>query len=112
MASNELYRGNDDGIFTFVAGLTLGLLGGTLAGILFSPKSGDELRADAYRVARALPGRVNNELTNPGTRTRTFIDKTRHRIEDRVGKVKKDLEADRMAKAKRAEELASGYEFN
>ena len=112
MSRDGSYRGEDDGIFTFVASLMLGLLGGTLAGILLAPKSGDELREDAYRLARTLPKRVNDELANPGTCTRTFIDKTRHRIEDRVGKVKKDREADRMAKAKRAEELASGYEFN
>lgn len=102
---------NDDGIFTFLAGMTLGVFGGALAGLLFAPKSGDELRADTQEFVRHLPGRVNEELRNPNTRTREFIDKTRYSIESQVGKVKKGRDADRMAKAKRAEELASGYEF-
>lgn len=105
-------REGDDGIFTFLAGMALGMLGGGLAGILFAPKSGDELRADANAFMRSLPSRVNEELSNPRTRTREFIDKTRYSIENQVGKVKKDRAAGRMAKAKEAEELASGYDFN
>ena len=105
-------REGDDGIYTFLAGMALGMLGGGLAGILFAPKSGDELRADANAFVRSLPSRVNEELSNPHTRTREFIDKTRYSIENQVGKVKKDRAAGRMAKAKEAEELASGYEFN
>ncbi|HEY9687196.1 MAG TPA: YtxH domain-containing protein [Coleofasciculaceae cyanobacterium] len=104
-------RQNDDGIFAFLAGMFLGLFGGVLAGLLFAPKSGDELRGDAQKFVSTLPSRVNQELSNPNTRTREFIDKTRYSIESQVGKVKKDRDADRMAKAKRAEELASGYEF-
>lgn len=105
-------RENDDGIFTFLLGMIFGVLGGVVAGILFAPKSGDELRADAQDFMRALPGRLNDEINNPNTRTREFIEKTRYSIESQVGKVKRDRDADRMAKAKRAEELASGYEFN
>ena len=104
-------RQNDDGIFVFLAGLTMGMLGGTLAGLLFAPKSGDELRANTQKFITSLPGRVNDEFSNPNTRTREFIDKTRYSIESQVGKVKKGRDADRMAKAKLAEELASGYEF-
>lgn len=105
-------REDGDGIFTFLAGMTLGMLGGAVAGLLFAPKSGDELRADAQDFIRTLPGRVNDELRNPNTRTREFIDKTRYNIEAQVGKVKRNREADRQAKAKHAEELAAGYEFN
>lgn len=105
-------RESDDGIFTFLTGMIFGMLCGGLAGILFTPKSGDALRADANTFMRGLPGRVNEEFRNPNARTREFIDKTRYSIENQVGKVKKDRDAGRMAKAKRAEELASGFEFN
>lgn len=105
-------RQDGDGIFTFVAGMTVGLLGGAVAGLLLAPKSGEELRADAQTFIRNLPNRVNDELNNPNTRTREFIAKTRYNIENQVGKVKKDREADRLAKAKNAEELAAGYDFN
>lgn len=112
MSRESMHNGDGDGIFTFIAGMVVGLLGGALGGILFAPKSGDELRADAHTLVRNLPSRMNDELRNPNTRTREFIDKTRYSIESQVGKVKKERDADRMAKAKRAEEMASGYEFN
>jgi gas vesicle protein len=112
MSRESMHRSDSDGIFTFIAGMTFGILGGVLGGILFAPKSGDELRADAHVFARNLPTRVNNELRNPNTRTREFIDKTRYNIESQVGKVKKDRNADRQARAKRAEELATGYDYN
>ncbi len=110
--ANESYKSDGDGILLFLSGMALGILGGGLAGVLFAPKSGDELRADANAFVRSLPGRMNEELHNPNARTREFIEKTRYSIENQVGKVKKDRDADRMAKAKKAEELASGYEFN
>lgn len=110
--SREFKKEDGDGLLTFLAGMALGMLGGGLMGVLFAPKSGDELRADANAFVRSLPSRVNEEFNNPNAKTREFIDKTRYSIENQVGKVKKDRDADRMAKAKRAEELASGYDFN
>jgi gas vesicle protein len=105
-------READDGILTFLAGMALGMIGGGLMGILLAPKSGDELRADANAFVRSLPNRVNDEFRNPNTKTREFIEKTRYSIENQVGKVKKDRDAGRMAKAKEAEELATGYDYN
>ncbi len=105
-------READDSILTFLAGMALGAIGGGLLGVLLAPKSGDELRADANAFMRSLPGRVNDELKNPNAKTREFIDKTRYSIENQVGKVKKDRDADRMAKAKQAEEMATGYDYN
>ena len=105
-------READDGILTFLAGMALGMIGGGLVGILLAPKSGDELRADANAFVRSLPNRVNDELRNPNAKTREFIEKTRYNIENQVGKVKKDRDADRMAKAKHAEEVATGYDYN
>lgn len=105
-------REDGDGIFTFLAGMTLGMLGGAVAGLLFAPKPGNELRADAQDFISTLPGRLNDELKNPNARTREFIERTRYNIEAQVGKVKRSREAERQAKAKQAEELAAGYEFN
>jgi gas vesicle protein len=97
--------------FSFIAGLMLGLLGGGMLGLLFAPKSGDELRSDINEFVKELPDKLNDEFRNPNTRTREFIAKTRYNIETQVGKVKRDMQADRMAKAKLAEEMASGYEY-
>ena len=103
---------SDDGIFTFVAALFLGLLAGSVLGVLFAPKSGDELRADLQDVAKNLPGKLNDEFRNPNAKTRTFIDRTRYGIENQMGKVKSNRDAGRMAKAKEAEEAAGGYDYN
>jgi gas vesicle protein len=105
-------READDGIITFLAGMGLGIVGGGFMGLLLAPKSGDELRADANALIRSLPSKVNEEFRNPNAKTREFIDKTRYSIENQVGKVKKGRDADRMAKAKNAEEIATGYDYN
>ncbi len=112
MSRDGFYQQEDDGIFAFVVGLLAGLLGGAAAGLLLAPKPGDALRSDTYRVARTLPKLLNEEFTNPDAQTRQFIAKAQHNLANQVGKVKKDRAAGRMAKAKEAEELASGYEFN
>lgn len=105
-------KANDDEIFAFLAGMILGMLGGSLLGILYAPKSGDQIRSDVSGFTRGLAGRMNDELSSSNQRTRGFIEKTRYNIENRVGKVRKDRAAGRMAKAKHAEEVASGYDFN
>ena len=106
-------RDNDDDISAFMLGLVAGLAGGAMMGVLFAPKSGDELREDINEVAQNLPRRLNDEMKNPQSRARSFIDRTRYNIESQVDRVKRDIEADRMARAKQAEEMASGnYEYN
>ena len=103
-----LRQREEDGILTFVSGMMLGLLGGAVIGLLVAPKSGQALRSGTYKALSKLPDRVNEAEV----RTKDLIDKTRHKVENQMGKVRKEREADRMAKVKRAEELASGYEFN
>lgn len=105
-------KDNDDGIAAFMLGLLAGLAGGAVLGVLFAPKSGEEMREDLGDLTQNLPKKLNDEINNPQSKAREFIDRTRYNIESQVDKVKKDIEADRMARAKRAEETASGYEYN
>ncbi len=112
MSRENISRNDSDDIFIFITGMAVGMLGGAIVGLLFAPKSGDRLRGDTQRFVQGLPKRVDDEFRNSNTKTREFIDKTRYNIESQVGKVKKERDADRMAKAKRAEEIAGGYEFN
>lgn len=102
----------DDSIVSFLLGLTAGVIGGTVAGLLLAPKSGDELREDINAFVKDLPDKLDNEITNPEGNTRNLINRAKINIEARVDQVKKDREADRQQKAKMAEELASGYEYN
>jgi len=103
---------HESGIFTFIAGLFLGAVGGAVAGLILAPKSGEELRQDANKLIQSLPSRVNSELTESNVRTQKFIERARYNIESRVGEFRKGQEASRQAKAKHAEEMASGYDFN
>ncbi len=101
----------DDSTLAYLLGLGIGLAGGALLGLLYAPKSGHESREELKDFVLHMPDRVNNELTTQDSRTRRFIDKTRYNIEHQVDRVKHDLKADQMARAKRAEEMASGYEY-
>lgn len=104
-------RDQQDSVWPFVFGLLAGLAGGTVAGLLLAPKSGDEFREDIQNSVRNLPETLNNEFSNPSGNARQFIDRTRYNIEARVDRAKREREAERLAKAKREEELASGYEY-
>ncbi|MEB3286289.1 MAG: YtxH domain-containing protein [Vampirovibrionales bacterium] len=102
-------RQQDDGIFAFILGLFTGVLAGGVLGLLFAPKSGEETREDLEDLAKRLP----DEIKDPNSKSRHFIEKTKANIEHQVSEAKHRRDADRMAKAKRAEELASGnYELN
>ena len=103
---------NDDSIVSFLLGLTAGVIGGAVAGILFAPKSGDEFREDITDFVKDLPDKLDQEINDPKTGTRRLINRARLNIEARVDQVKRDREAELQARAKRAEELATGYEVN
>lgn len=101
---------NDDGIIFFLVGLFAGAVGGAILGLLFAPKTGRELRGDLQAYATHLPDKINDELKNPQGKTREFFDRTRYSIENQVERIKSDRQAGKLAKAKKAEEFASGQE--
>ncbi len=103
-------RESDDGIFSFLLGLTLGMVGGGIVAVLFAPKAGDETRKDVREFIEALPDRIDGEM-EPYSKSRQFIDRTRANIENRVDKISKERKAKNMAEAKRREEAASGFEY-
>jgi gas vesicle protein len=98
----------DNGFFTFLSGIVLGVVGGSVLGLLFSPKSGDEIRQDFNTLVQSFPEKMSQELQSP----KSFIEKTKCKIENRVDKVKEDRAASRLAKAKAEEMASSGYELN
>jgi len=111
--SHEQGRSNgDDDIATFLIGLSIGLVGGLLTALFITPKAGSEVREGVSRAFRELPDRVNDELTSSSVKTKELLDKTRQNIEDQIDRSRRDRTADKMAKAKNAEELATGYDYN
>lgn len=99
---------NDNGFLTFLSGIVLGVVGGGIAGILLSPKSGDALRQDFNTMMKSLPEKMNDNLQHP----KSFIEKARYQIETKVDKAKENRAASRLAKAKAEEMASTGYELN
>ncbi|MEM0952277.1 MAG: YtxH domain-containing protein [Cyanobacteria bacterium P01_H01_bin.74] len=99
---------SDSDLFSLLAGLVIGLLGGSVVGLLYSPKSGDALRQDFNSLVQSLPERLND----PNCKTKAFIEKARVSIEDTVDRFKEDKAASKMAKAKAQEMASAGYELN
>jgi gas vesicle protein len=84
-----------------LTGLLLGLLGGTLLGLLFAPKHGEANNRDINRFLKHLPERLADE--SPSS-TFAFVKKAGIYIEKGVNRVKRAVEADKLAQAKRREE--------
>jgi gas vesicle protein len=105
-------REQNDGIFEFLMGMTLGIIGGGLVGILLAPKPGHELREEAQAYLKELPGKVKTDIQDPEGKTRSFFSKTILNLENQVGRVNRAIRAGKMAEAKKREELDSGYSYN
>ena len=103
---------SEDSLVPFVLGLVAGAIGGAVVALLLAPKSGEELRENMQDYLSHIPDKIDDELKNPQGKTREFIDRTRYNIENTVDKVRAERKADRLSKARQAEEMASGYEFN
>jgi gas vesicle protein len=108
MSSNT----NDDSILGFVFGLLVGLLGATVAGILYAPKRGTQTRDDVWLFTRTLTGKVSKDIKNPYGRTRGFFDKTRFRVENRIDRVTDSILAGKLKRAKRLEDSENGYDYH
>ncbi|MBX2860973.1 MAG: YtxH domain-containing protein [Vampirovibrio sp.] len=100
----------DDGIFAFLLGMVFGILGGGIAALLYAPKPGEDTREELKIYAKALPGKVNEDIRHG--KTREFFDRTLYNLENKVDQVSKSRKAGKTAKAKRREEMASGYDQN
>lgn len=103
---------SEDSLVPFILGLVAGAAGGAILALMFAPKSGEELRENMQDYLSLIPDKIDGELKNPQGKTREFIDRTRYTIESKVDRVRAERKADRLSKARHAEEMASGYEFN
>jgi len=101
---------SDDGVFALLLGMILGVLGGTLAGFLYAPKPGKAFRKDVKTWVQNLPELIEDEM-EPDSRSRKFIERTRHNLENQVENLGKTRQATRMAQAKQREQYASGIDY-
>lgn len=95
----------------FGIGTLVGVLAGVVAAVLFSPKSGEEMRKDLKVAAKKIisekiPNTVYTNKINSAALVRL-----QYTIESQFNKIIDAIKAGRMAAAKRKEELESAYRY-
>lgn len=94
-----------DGYVSFGVGLLFGISLGAVLGVLFAPKSGDEIRSDIRNLAQDVPDNVNQSLDETKEKCNSIVNRTRYSIENQISKVNSAIKAGKMASAKMQEDL-------
>ena len=100
---------NSDDSLIFVMGTLFGFFAGVAAGIMFSPKSGEEIRQELKNIAKDVSGKTPSEVEIVKNAFSDNIVRLKYTIENQLNKINKTVKAGKMAAAKRKEEMESGY---
>jgi len=95
----------------FGIGTLIGVLTGVAAAILFSPKSGEEMREDLKVAAKKIINENNPNTIYTNRINTAALARLQYTIESQFNKVIDTIKAGRMAAAKRKEELESAYRY-
>ena len=86
-----------------LVGILLGVFHGILLGLLFAPKPGSETNQDVNRFIKTLPQQLSDEYPQ----SLALFKRARIKVENGINKVKRALDADKLAAAKQREEQAA-----
>ncbi len=100
----------EDSSISFGVGLLLGVVGGVIAAVLYTPKSGEETRKDVENVIVDLAQKYTPEIKEAKRQALTSIDVMRYRLEQQYNKINETIKAKQIAKAKEKESI--DYETN
>ncbi len=100
---------NSDDYLIFPVGILFGVLTGLIAGIIFSPKSGVEMRKELKGIAKNFSDEVPTDAEVAKKAFYKNMDRLKLAFEAQINKINEAVKAGRMASAKRREELESGY---
>ena len=100
---------NSDDYLIFTVGTLFGALCGVMAGIIFSPKSGVEMRRELKSMVKNYSKEVPSEVGEAKESFYKSMDKLKYTVEGQINKINEAVKAGRMASAKRKEEMESGY---
>ncbi|NLF83907.1 MAG: YtxH domain-containing protein [Candidatus Gastranaerophilales bacterium] len=100
---------NSDDYLIFTAGALLGVLGGVLAGIMFSPKSGVEMRQELKNYAKDLFKEVPSDADMIKDSMNKNINRLKCSVENQLNKIQDAVKASKLASAKLKEEMNEGY---
>jgi len=100
-----------DDALAFGVGTLFGVLAGVAVAVLFSPKSGEEMRKDLKTAAKKIMSEKNPKMIYTNQINKVALAKLQYSIEKQFNKIIETIKAARMAEAKRKEELETvcGY---
>lgn len=93
----------------FGVGLILGVLGGIVAGVLYAPKPGEEMREKVKDTVCDLAEKYSPEVNEAKKQALESIDLLKYKLEKQYKKFGSMLKSKKMRKAK---ELESESNFN
>ena len=96
-------RNSDDPII-FVAGTLLGVLTGVVAGIMYSPKPGNEIRQDLKNLAKNISDEVPADAEKVKETFTENLEKVKNSFECQLNKINDAMKAGKLAAAKQKEE--------
>ena len=100
----------EDNSISFGVGLLFGVVGGFIAAVLYSPKSGEETRQDVENVITDIAQKYTPEIKEAKKQALTSIDVIRYRLEQQYNKISDSIKAKQLAKAKEKE--TTDFEVN
>ncbi len=100
----------EDSSISFGVGLLLGVVGGVITAVLYSPKSGEETRKNIENVITDIAQKYTPEIKKAKRHALTSIDVMRYRLEQQYNKINETIKAKQIAKAKEKESI--DYEVN
>ena len=100
----------EDNSISFGMGLLMGVVGGVIAAVLYTPKSGEESRKDVENAITDFARKYTPEIREVKKQAMTSIDIMRYRLEQQYNKINESIKAKQMAKAKQKE--STDYEVN
>ena len=103
--------GKSENALAVVMGTIVGVLVGVAAAILFSPKSGEEMRKDLSVAAKKIIKENTPKVVYTNKVSTAALARLQYTIESQFNKVIDTIKAGRMAAAKRKEELESAYRY-
>ena len=115
ISEGRIHSNNGSPLSNFLIGIIVGLLTGGIISLLYSPNSGDENRRkakewadDKKQWAENKTETLKEEIQNPYSKARQFIDEKRYTIEEQWKRWQNERQAVKTSEAKDKE--AEAYE--
>lgn len=100
----------EDNAVCFGIGVLLGVVGGVISAVLYTPKSGEQTRKELENVIENIAQKYTPEIRQAKKQALTSLDVMRYKLEREYNKISDSIKAKQIAKAKEKESI--DYEVN